>query len=278
MEHYRYFGKAEGRLPCDSFHASRARKIERITPLLKLEMPHQRRGIKYDFLTDDLRQQTGITSTDNVSSNDYDGYGMALIEQFNNGLILDCGAGKRKVYYDNVVNYEIVDYDTTDIIGVGEALPFKDASFEAVISVAVLEHVRDPFACAAELVRVLKPGGKLLCCVPFLQPLHGYPNHYFNMTHQGLRALFERSLEIDDQLVIDSILPIWSLTWILQSWAQGLSGGTKTKFMKLRISDLMGSPLEYLNAAWVRGLSPEKNLELASATLLTAHKPRQETG
>jgi hypothetical protein len=26
--------------------------------------------------------------------------------------------------------------------------------------------------------------------VPFLQPLHGYPHHYYNMTGEGLRNLF----------------------------------------------------------------------------------------
>jgi SAM-dependent methyltransferase len=113
-------------------------------------------------------------------------------------------AGLRDIYYDNVVNYEIVDYDTTDVIGPGERLPFRDGVFDAVISIAVLEHVRDPFACAAEIVRVLKPGGELVCSVPFLQPLHGYPHHYYNMTPQGLRALFERSLLIPTRVKTDS--------------------------------------------------------------------------
>jgi hypothetical protein len=33
--------------------------------------------------------------------------------------------------------------------------------------------------------------------VPFLQPLHGYPHHYFNMTHMGVRSLFEDQIEIE---------------------------------------------------------------------------------
>ncbi len=43
--------------------------------------------------------------------------------------------------------------------GVGENMPFADASFDAVYSVSCLEHTQDPAAVLAEIVRVLKPGG-----------------------------------------------------------------------------------------------------------------------
>lgn len=162
--HYLRHGHAEGRaFRYTSEHrgvseAARARKMDRLAPFLRTDMPFERLGLKLDFLSDELRQQTRIAETDNISANGYDGTVNALIEKHSAGLILDCGAGKRPIYHENVVNYEIVDYDSTDVIGVGEALPFADASFDAVISVAVLEHVRDPFKCAKEIIRVLKPG------------------------------------------------------------------------------------------------------------------------
>jgi SAM-dependent methyltransferase len=165
-----------------------------------------------------------------------------------------------------------VDYDSTDVLGVAEVLPFRDGAFDAVLSIAVLEHVRDPFRAAAEIVRVLKPGGKLICAVPFLQPLHGYPHHYYNMTHQGLRALFERGLQVDRQTVPDSTLPIWALTWVVQSWANGLPPGAREQFLDLRIRELIAGPESFLKEAFVRLLPPERNFELASGTVLFATK------
>ncbi len=45
-------------------------------------------------------------------------------------------------------------------------LPFADGSFDAVISVEVLEHLFDPKAAAAEMFRVLQPGGRAIITVP----------------------------------------------------------------------------------------------------------------
>ncbi|MCC1492360.1 bifunctional 2-polyprenyl-6-hydroxyphenol methylase/3-demethylubiquinol 3-O-methyltransferase UbiG [Cognatishimia sp. F0-27] len=44
--------------------------------------------------------------------------------------------------------------------GVGEALPYEDGVFDAVVCVDVLEHVADLDQTLAEVARVLKPGGR----------------------------------------------------------------------------------------------------------------------
>ena len=274
--HFDHHGRGEGRTMRNNsvITTQQAKKLERIAPILRPDLPFQRRGTKYDFLTAELVEQTAIAPTDAVSANGYDPITEALIAENADGLVLDCGAGRRPIYFSNVINFEIVDYDTTDVIGVGEMLPFQDNSIDAVISIAVLEHVRDPFACAAEIVRVLKPGGRLLCCVPFLQPEHGYPHHYYNMAPQGLRALFERSLQIDDHQVLASTLPIWSLTWMVQSWAAGLKGPALAEFSAMSMSELLSNnPVGLIGRSWVKELSEQKNFELASATTLFARKP-----
>jgi SAM-dependent methyltransferase len=280
-KHFEVCGYKEGRRQrtsaLDIFAAVKKKKLARLQPLLRKDMPYVFDNDCLDFMTPEYRAQFGIIDTDAVASNGYDANAGDLIEKHQSGLILDCGAGRRPIYYENVVNFEIVAYDTTDVRGVGEVLPFGDNSFDAVFSLAVLEHVKDPFACAREIVRVLKPGGDLMCCVPFLQPMHGYPSHYYNMTGQGLKNLFSPGIRIDRHEVYSSVLPIWALTWIAKSWAEGLTGKTKEEFLNLRMSDLLDSGDKYLDRSFVRELSEEKNFELASATVLFGHKSDQQS-
>lgn len=47
-------------------------------------------------------------------------------------------------------------------VGVGEALPYDDASFDAVVCVDVLEHVGDLAKVLSEVARILRPGGMFL--------------------------------------------------------------------------------------------------------------------
>lgn len=57
------------------------------------------------------------------------------------------------------------------ICGAGEQLPFPDNGFDLVLSHEVLEHVQDDQAAIREIVRVLRPGGRLVLFVPN----RGYP-------------------------------------------------------------------------------------------------------
>ncbi len=49
-------------------------------------------------------------------------------------------------------------------------LPFRDGSFDRVITSEVLEHIQDDVAAIGELVRVLRPGGTFAATVPTWYP------------------------------------------------------------------------------------------------------------
>ena len=49
--------------------------------------------------------------------------------------------------------------DKQVVIQPGQRLPFDDASFDIIVADYVFEHIADPSATAAEMLRILKPGG-----------------------------------------------------------------------------------------------------------------------
>ena len=203
----------------------------------------------FNMISDALKISSRVTETDNVSSNPYPNEVLELIGRVTagGGWVLDCGAGRRPRRTPHVVNVEIVDYGSTDVLAVGEALPFADASFDAAISLAVLEHVRDPFACARELLRVVRPGGKILAAVPFLQPVHGFPNHFYNMTQQGLENLFADGGEILECVVPPYGHPIFAVQWLLREYLAGLPEGAHEEFASMTIGEAaMIDPRAYL--------------------------------
>jgi len=53
----------------------------------------------------------------------------------------------------------------------GENLPLPDGTFDLILSHEVLEHVQDDRAAACEMIRALKPGGRIVLFVPN----RGYP-------------------------------------------------------------------------------------------------------
>jgi len=124
--------------------------------------------------------------------------------------ILDIGGGLRvdnsksnrfnekniwlKAYIEKT-NYKILDKVADykpDIVGDIHSLPLPDESVEAVICIAVLEHVEEPIKAMKEIYRVLKPGGYAFIYVPFLYYYHpqpGYYNDFYRFTYDGIKYL-----------------------------------------------------------------------------------------
>ncbi|OQW92970.1 MAG: hypothetical protein BWK79_13580, partial [Beggiatoa sp. IS2] len=92
-------------------------------------------------------------------------------------------------YYQTAVHW----YATRpQVYGDAQQLPFSDDSMDTVLLLDVLEHLPNPEACLQEIVRILKPTGKLVLKVPFLYPLHDVPLDFQRWTQFGLRQFTQR--------------------------------------------------------------------------------------
>jgi SAM-dependent methyltransferase len=104
-------------------------------------------------------------------------------------LDLGCGGGE----YQTVIRSLGFDWVGVDVCHQGptiradaHALPFRDGAFDVAFSVAVIEHVHNPFVAVAEVFRVLKPGSLFLGVAAFGEPFHA---SFFHASPWGLASL-----------------------------------------------------------------------------------------
>jgi len=71
-------------------------------------------------------------------------------------------------------------------VGAGEYLPYADNQFDLVLSHEVIEHVQDDKLCLAEMVRVLKVGGRaVIFCPNRLYPFETHGHYWRGEYHFG---------------------------------------------------------------------------------------------
>jgi SAM-dependent methyltransferase len=78
-------------------------------------------------------------------------------------------------------------------VGVLEALPFPDGTFDVVLVVHTLEHTSAPAQALAELRRVLRPGGVVLLVVPDASPWRSGWQHAVYFSDDTLAAACRRA-------------------------------------------------------------------------------------
>jgi SAM-dependent methyltransferase len=274
-KHYITKGRAEARtqwINLPEVARMRERKLARVSFKSNPERPPPP-GEAPNFLTGQMIEEFAIPDTLPVSAHPYGPAVLDLIRGNRDKLLLDVGAGIRNVYHGNVVNTDIYPSVSTDVVCIAEDLPFADNQFDFVFCFATLEHTKRPWDVANEICRVLKPGGTAMIDYPFMQPVHGYPHHYFNATPLGNRSLFEAACDIQSVEIGWHHHPIISLQWILTVFRDGLARPEAQQFEELRIKDLLDRPLgALLEESYCRELHPDMKRVIAAGSMVTATK------
>ncbi len=163
---------------------------------------------RFELCLRELREQVGTLEGRKILELG-SGYG-AMLTHCRQALGLDItGIEPSKRNYDG--RYEIAQRFLAEngvpgdriVEGVGENLPFPDASFDVVYSFQVLEHVQDPLRVLSEAWRVLKPGGMLYCNAPNYRTF--FEGHYnvpwFPYFSKSLARLYLRALGRNPALI-----------------------------------------------------------------------------
>lgn len=179
-------------------------------------------------------------------------------------LMLDLGCGTaihRDVCEHAGFEYVGLDYDSigAPILGDAHSLPFKDESFDFVLSVAVLEHIRFPLVMMKEVNRVLKPKGVFIGSVAFLEPFH--QGSFYHHTHLGtFNSLNESGLKIEAVCPSDK-------------WSVLVAQATMGLFPKMPrfLSRLIVAPVQAIHRAWwwIGGIVSNKATEEVRITNTT---------
>ena len=69
-------------------------------------------------------------------------------------------------------------------------LPYDDNSFDSIVAIEVIEHLKTPSKAISEIHRTLKSGGKVVISIPFMFHIHGDPFDFQRLTEAGLLNLF----------------------------------------------------------------------------------------
>lgn len=145
-----------------------------------------------------------------------------------------------------------------------QRIGLPDEAFDTILSSSVLEHIWAHGTFWDEMVRTLRPGGKIILIVPFVYGLHEEPHDYFRWTRHALaRACEERGLRVRELEAYGGGFDVLADLFVrsLGAVSMPLAGWTASLLAKL------------LRGGLSRRLSPHGHAKLPLGYVLVAEKP-----
>ena len=96
-------------------------------------------------------------------------------------------------------------------------MPFLPELIHYIFSLAVFEHLRNPFLAAKSIYEALKDGGVIYHECNFIYAYHGYPHHYFNASLQGMEQIFSEFVPLRKG-VAPYQMPSFAVDMLLRSY------------------------------------------------------------
>ena len=155
------------------------------------------------------------------------------------GSTLDVGGGKGFGYVEQLKVQGRLDsvniapeVEATFTADLNQALPFADGAYDNVISFNTVEHIFNEQLILAEMLRVLRPGGRFVITAPFLFRRHSrygdYHRHTADYWEQALLALGQDTSQFKVQPLLWCPL---STALTSMRWCRGGVRGRLTKLL-----------------------------------------------
>ena len=144
-------------------------------------------------------------------------YRIILQSLLDNQVVLDIGSGNMTLDDPCIIRMDVMLSPYVDIVADAHALPFLPESIDYIFSLAVYEHLANPFLAAQSMYEVLKDGGYIYHECNFVYAYHGYPHHYFNASLQGLEQIFSKYVPLRKGVATYQ-MPSFALDMVLRSY------------------------------------------------------------
>jgi uncharacterized protein YbaR (Trm112 family)/SAM-dependent methyltransferase len=134
-----------------------------------------------------------------------------------NQVAVEVGSGNMALDDPCIIRMDVNITPYVDVVGDVHHLPFLPESVDYIFSLAVFEHLQNPFVAAQSIYDTLKDGGYIYHECNFVFAYHGYPHHYFNASLQGLEQVFSQ-FACQRKGVATYQMPSFALNSLLQTY------------------------------------------------------------
>ncbi|RMD84792.1 MAG: SAM-dependent methyltransferase [Candidatus Dadabacteria bacterium] len=176
-------------------------------------------------------------------------------------LDLGCGSGLHRPVLEGLgYTYYGLDYEGDGAMDLADAhaLPCRNNSFDLALSIAVLEHLRDPTRAMQELHRVLKPGALFIGTAAFMEPFHD--NSYFHFSYLGVYTVL-----VTAGFIVERICPIPRWNVVRAHLRMGFGGHVPDLATRAVAAAFDGAVGLHRRVASLRGRSSRDNSKAAAA-------------